>query len=129
MDIKQQVVRNVFCNVLYLSKNKYGSNVVERCLQKANDKQRDYLLDQVLSKKNKQALVEMVKHKYANYVIQKLLNFCNQKQQQRLIYQIERNIPNLRTLNYGKHIMDKIKKLKQQQRLIYQIERNIPNLR
>jgi len=55
-----------------------------------------------------------VKHKYANYVIQKLLNFCNQKQQQRLIYQIERNIPNLRTLNYGKHIMDKIKKLKQQ---------------
>eukprot|EP01084_Bolivina_argentea_P216358 367587_1 len=115
-DIKRKVVRNVFGNVLYLSKNKYGSNVVERCLQKANDKQRDYLLDQVLSNN---ILIQMVKHKYANYVVQKLLTFCNTKQQHRLIYQIERTIPNLRTFNYGKHIMDKIKKIKQSKQITY----------
>jgi len=113
-NIKQQVVNNVFRNVLYLSKNKYGSNVVENCLEFADDKDRDLFLDQILNKKSKQILCEMVKHKYANYVIQKLLNYCNVKQQQRLIHHIERNIPNLRTMNYGKHIMDKIKKIKQQ---------------
>ena len=69
--------------------------------------------DQILNK-NQNKFYEMVKHKYANYVIQKLLTYCNSKQQQRLIYHIERNIPNLRTMNYGKHIMDKIKKIKQQ---------------
>mmetsp|Transcript_60922 Transcript_60922/g.96840 ORF Transcript_60922/g.96840 Transcript_60922/m.96840 type:complete len:803 (-) Transcript_60922:1475-3883(-) len=112
--IKQQVIKSVFENVVYLSKNKYGSNVVENCLDFATDLQKEVVLNAIINKKSKQILCEMVKHKYANYVIQRLLNSCNVKQQKRLVNAIERNVTNLRTLNYGKHIMDKIKKLKQQ---------------
>jgi len=125
LDIKREVLRIVFSSVNVLSMNKYGSNVVEGCLEKANDKQRDYLLDQILGKNNQRDLVvHMVHSKYANYVVQKLLKFGSAKQVQRLIRAIEQKIrmttdprnPNkkgLCELEYGKHIYAKIQSIKQ----------------
>lgn len=114
-EIKQTVIYNVFGNVLFLSKNKYGSNVVEKCLPKANDKDIDYLLDIVLFKEDKSRLTRMVKHRFANYVISSLLECGNVSQQYRLMDAIECDIglSKLRSLNYGKHIAEKMKKIKQ----------------
>ena len=112
-EIKQAVIRTVFKNTVYLSKNKHGSQVVEKCLLKASHKDIDYLLDTILLQQNKSCLINMVEHEFANYVIQRLLKFSNDSQRQRLMNEIECNIPNLRELKFGKHIMDKMKKLKQ----------------
>eukprot|EP01084_Bolivina_argentea_P239085 401802_1 len=101
----------IFESVVVLSKNKFGSNVVEKCLSSCKDKERDVVLKQVM--KNKSILKAMVSCRYANYVVQKLLIHSNHKQQSKLIYSIEKNIPNLRSLPHGKHISDKIRKIKQ----------------
>eukprot|EP00488_Nonionellina_sp_1-RS-2012_P002832 TRINITY_DN5726_c0_g1_i1.p1 TRINITY_DN5726_c0_g1~~TRINITY_DN5726_c0_g1_i1.p1 ORF type:complete len:118 (-),score=32.17 TRINITY_DN5726_c0_g1_i1:366-719(-) len=98
-----------FSNVVHLSRDKFGSNVVEKCLLKSTVKERDLLLKQIMCG---DILVKMVKDKYANYVVQKLLIRCTHKQQSQLIYLIEKNLPNLRGSSYGKHIADKISKIK-----------------
>eukprot|EP01084_Bolivina_argentea_P295514 508790_1 len=114
--IISMVKDSIFKNILNLSKNKFGSNVVEKCLMISKAKDIDQLLNKLLVKnrhKNMKnmLLVEMIQDKFANYVIQKLLNIANHKQQSRIIYFVQKHINNLKGLKYGKHIMDKIKKI------------------
>eukprot|EP01083_Nonionella_stella_P047466 127007_1 len=109
-NMQSMVTFIVFANVAVLSKNKFGSNVVEQCLASAKDHERDIVLKQMIGKVS--ILIEMVHDRYGNYVVQKLLTYSNHKQQSKLIYLLEKHIPNLASLKYGKHIMDKIKRIR-----------------
>ena len=118
--LKGQVIETVFGNVHKLSMNKYGSNVVEKCLFRATDKQKDFLLDQLLgfkrghgvasNRKDHGALLrQMADHEFANFVIQNIIKQCQGKQQQRMINAIRESVPNLKMLQRGKYIEDTIK--------------------
>jgi len=123
MDIKAQVIETVFGSVEQLSKNKYGSNVVEKCLHRATEQQAELLLDHILgahrghkghghNHNNKGLLREMANHQFANYVIQNVIEECNGRQLDRMLVGIDEQIPNLRALKYGKHILEKINKVR-----------------
>merc|ERR1719334_1837187 len=107
LQLKRDVMHNVFASVERLSVNKYGSNVVESCVEHASDRQRQMLLDQILKG---DCLVKMVRHKFGNYVVQKMLTLGSQKQVQRLVKAIESRIPpgGQRSAPYVKHIFAKI---------------------
>jgi len=107
LQLKRDVMRNVFASVERLSVNKYGSNVVESCVEHASDRQRQMLLDQILKG---DCLVKMVRHKFGNYVVQKMLTLGSQKQVTRLVKAIESRIPpgGQRSAPYVKHIFAKI---------------------
>jgi len=105
--------------------NKYGSNVVEKCLNRASDEQTDLLLDEILctqlrgngkggSKMRVDSgvlLTQMANHQFANYILQNIIQECKGQQQQRMIDAINEHIPNLRALKYGKHILEKINRV------------------
>merc|ERR1712176_1335946 len=112
--VKNQIIKKIFKNVWNLSKNKFGSNVVEKCILNSNAKQIDFLLQQI-TKKNAKVLGKMMNDKFANYCVQKLLISCNAKQQKRLIDAIELNVNGLSGMQFGKHIyhiMEKVKQIK-----------------
>eukprot|EP01084_Bolivina_argentea_P282691 483952_1 len=75
-------------NVLFLSKNKFGSNVMESCVRVSTEKQIDGLI-QVLCTRNLFVINQMIKHKFGNYVIKTLLNNATDKQQMQLVQTIE----------------------------------------
>jgi hypothetical protein len=132
MALKAQVIATVFGSVEQLSKNKYGSNVVEKCLHRATEEQAELLLDRILgthghgagrSQKGKGShhrgggregvlLREMANHQFANYVIQNVIAECKGRQLERMLAGIDEHIPNLRALKYGKHILEKINKVR-----------------
>eukprot|EP00481_Brizalina_sp_1-RS-2013_P003040 TRINITY_DN8239_c0_g1_i1.p1 TRINITY_DN8239_c0_g1~~TRINITY_DN8239_c0_g1_i1.p1 ORF type:complete len:226 (-),score=37.69 TRINITY_DN8239_c0_g1_i1:522-1199(-) len=106
------VKSNIFCNILNLSRNKFGSNVVEKCLIICKEKDIDILLNKLLVKQGKKMLfVDMIQDKYANYVIQKLLNISTHKQKVEL-YILYKNIQNLKGLNMGSILWIKLKDYK-----------------
>merc|ERR1719229_123403 len=51
--VKNQIIKKIFKNVWNLSKNKFGSNVVEKCILNSNAKQIDFLLQQITKKNAK----------------------------------------------------------------------------
>lgn len=112
--IKNYFIKKIFKHVWVLSKNKFGSNVVEKCIMNSSSKQIDFLLRQVATGKNIKFLGKMMNDKFANYCVQKLLVSCNAKQQKRLVVAIEANIEAVRGANthYGKHIMEKVEQIK-----------------
>jgi len=114
--IKDEVIRIVFGNVVALSHNKYGSNVVEKCLSRATGQQIDLLLDRILAPKPgrggqhdpSKTLRGMMNDQFANYVIQNVIRECSGRHRQRMVAFIEEHVPNLRAMKYGKHILEKI---------------------
>jgi len=122
LGIKAQVIETVFGSVEVLSKNKYGSNVVEKCLHRATEQQAELLLNQILrpprarkaghGRDHGMLLREMANHQFANYVIQNIIEECKGSQLERMLNAIDSHIPQLRALKYGKHISDKINKVR-----------------
>lgn len=53
----------------------------------------------------------MMKDQYANYVVQKMLDVAEEPTRQRLLDSLKPHIPSLRRYTYGKHIINKVRRL------------------
>ena len=73
---------------IYLSKQKYSSNVIERIIEK-NQKNLDYFINEICIDNN---LSEVMRNNYGNYVVQKAVKLSSGKNQERLIKDIMKNI-------------------------------------
>eukprot|EP00487_Bulimina_marginata_P007433 TRINITY_DN2865_c0_g2_i2.p1 TRINITY_DN2865_c0_g2~~TRINITY_DN2865_c0_g2_i2.p1 ORF type:complete len:192 (-),score=16.95 TRINITY_DN2865_c0_g2_i2:151-726(-) len=91
MRFRRKLITECFSdeNILFLSKNKFGSNVIETCIKVSSEKQIERLI-YLVSKKNTFVLQQMIRHQYGNYVIKTLLKNCSYQQQIALIAQIEK---------------------------------------
>ena len=63
---RECVLRDLSQQMVALSRDKFASNVVERCLQFGSLEQRRSIIEEFLV--NEQALVQMMKDDYGNYV-------------------------------------------------------------
>ena len=68
---KLRIVSSVKGKVSRLSRHKYASNVVEKCVINATDGERDSLVREVCGDSSSLGL--MASDQYANYVIQKMM--------------------------------------------------------
>lgn len=91
-------------NVVTLSKNKYSSNVIEKCII-PNDPHSEKLLTYLGDNK---VIREMIMDKYGNYVVQKALNVTDGRVFLRIIHQIQTAMSALKRDNLGKKIYDKL---------------------
>ena len=73
---------------IYLSKQKYSSNVIERIIEK-NQKNLEYFINEICIDNN---LSEVMRNNYGNYVVQKAVKLSSGKNQERLIKDIMKNI-------------------------------------
>ena len=76
---------------VYLSQQKYSSNVIERIIEK-NEQNLEFYINEILISNN---LYEVMKNIYGNYVIQKALKLSSDRIKEKLIKNIMKNIHKL----------------------------------
>lgn len=110
---KAAIVAKVRGQVLGMSKHKFASNVVEKCVAFGSRRDRSLLIEEVISVKSDGtcALVIMMKDQFANYVIQKMLDVVDGDQREQLVVKIKPHLTSLKKYTYGKHLISKVEKL------------------
>jgi hypothetical protein len=88
-----------------LSKQKFSSNVIEKCLRCAQEPSKDMLIEEMLQPAE---LDRLLRDSFANYVIQTALDYANPAMKTRLIEAIRPHLPAIRTTPYGRRIQAKI---------------------
>lgn len=88
-----------------LSRQKFSSNVIEKCLRCAQEPSKDMLIDEMLQPSE---LDRLLRDSFANYVIQTALDYANPTMKARLVEAIRPYLPAIRTTPYGRRIQAKI---------------------
>lgn len=90
---RHKLIKEVFNadNILYLSKCKHGSHMLETCLRSCAKSDIDVFIGAVCAKRAF-VLKEMMKHQFANYVPKTLMGRCSRKQKQTLAKSVHENI-------------------------------------
>ncbi|RKP07475.1 Pumilio1 in complex with Cyclinb reverse Rna [Thamnocephalis sphaerospora] len=109
---RERVISRVRGQVLTLSRHKFASNVVEKCVVYGTPEARQQLLDEVLARKpdGSCALHVMMKDQFANYVVQKMIEVVNPDQRILLVAELKPHVAALRKFTYGKHLIAKLDK-------------------
>jgi NCAIR mutase (PurE)-related protein len=103
------VISKVKGNVLAMSRHKFASNVVEKCVTFGSAEDRYQIIEEVSSTKadGTTALFTMMKDQFANYVVQKLLDVASESQRIMLVTKIKPQLASLKKYTYGKHLISK----------------------
>ncbi|KAL7799708.1 putative RNA-binding protein [Trichoderma ceciliae] len=88
-----------------LSRHKFSSNVIEKCLRCAQAPSKDMIVEEMLIASEMERLL---RDSFANYVIQTALEFSTPHQKYRLVEAIRPILPQIRTTPYGRRIQAKI---------------------
>jgi hypothetical protein len=104
---KSLVISKVTGQVLTLSKHKFASNVVEKCVAFGSKSDRQKLIEEVIVTKadGTAPLVLMMKDQFANYVVQKMLDVVDGEQRDILVAKIKPHLQSLKKYTYGKHLI------------------------
>ena len=91
-DNELEDILNLYKNkYIYLSKQKFSSNAVERILEK-NKKNLENYINEICNENN---IIEIIKNKYGNYVIQKAVKLSTGESRERIVGEISKNINKL----------------------------------
>ncbi|KAF4973412.1 hypothetical protein FSARC_306 [Fusarium sarcochroum] len=88
-----------------LSRHKFSSNVIEKCLRCAQPPSKDLIVDELL---RQQEMERLLRDSFANYVIQTALEYATPHHKYRLVEAIRPILPQIRTTPYGRRIQAKI---------------------
>ncbi|EDR27630.1 pumilio domain-containing protein C6G9.14, putative [Entamoeba dispar SAW760] len=101
--IISDIIHKIKDNIVFYSKQKFSSNVVEKCLKCSTENVRQPLLD-VLSQP--ESLVALVEDQYGNFVIQAFLDVLPENRREEIAHQIIPLIPSNSQFSY--HIEKKL---------------------
>ena len=96
-----------------LSKQKFSSNVIEKCLRGADPSVTRALIEEML---NPTELDKMLRDSYANYVVQTAMDYADADTKARLVDAIRPLLPAVRHTPHGRRISTKIMSLEGQGR-------------
>lgn len=107
INFKNKFIDDLFTNkddIGYLCFNKFGSNVMEKCIMCANKKQLNLLINSLCWNRCC-GLNAMIPNEYANYVLSKLLIHCDQSQKESIANCVHNQITDL----YDPYLKDNFK--------------------
>jgi hypothetical protein len=84
------IIESLKGKVPQLSSTKYSSNVIEKCMEKADDRLKDEVVSELVKADN---LIGLMKNKFGNFVIQKALSLSSPKVKEELIGRLQQNVP------------------------------------
>jgi hypothetical protein len=110
VDLQEPVFTNPLCysfqtHIPLLSKQKFSSNVIEKCLRGAEASVATMMIEEML---NADELEKMLRDSFANYVVQTALDYAEPKTRERLVDAIRPILPAIRQTPYGRRIQSKI---------------------
>lgn len=88
-----------------LSRHKFSSNVMEKCLRCASDQSKDMMIQEIMSSGE---IERLLRDNYGNYVVQTALEHCSPSTKIQLIEAIRPIIPTVRGTPYARRIAAKI---------------------
>ncbi|KAI5841910.1 armadillo-type protein [Morchella snyderi] len=91
--------------VCELSKQKFSSNVMEKCIRVAQQSTKAILLEEMM---NHAEMEKLLRDSYANYVIQTAIEYSGPHLKQQLVDCIRPILPAIRMTPYGRRIQQKI---------------------
>ena len=104
--INDAILNQIINKIIYLSKRKYSSNVVEKCLETCSPEK---VRELIRIFNNEEIIRDLIKDIFGNYVIQKLLNVCpDEGIKNRILGYIALEFNNLKSLPFGPKLMIKI---------------------
>jgi len=92
-------------NIPALSKQKFSSNVIEKCLRTADTDVKRIMIDEML---HTNELEKMLRDSFANYVVQTAMDYADPDTKARIIEAIRPILPAIRQTPYGRRIQGKI---------------------
>ncbi|KAF9634045.1 hypothetical protein BFW01_g4940 [Lasiodiplodia theobromae] len=92
-------------SVPMLSKQKFSSNVIEKCIRVSNAETKRHLIEELLTPGE---LEKLIRDSYANYVVQTALDYADAPTKIRLVEAIRPMLNAIRATPYGRRIMSKI---------------------
>lgn len=95
--------------IVALSKQKFSSNVMEKCLRVSDPNTRSVMIDEVLSNNE---LERMLRDSFANYVVQTALDYSEPQQKQRMVDMITPILPAIKQTPHGRRIASKIQSMR-----------------
>ena len=112
MEYGNKIVEKMTNNIIYYSKHKYSSNVVEKTFEHCNGVVKKNLINIFLKKEN---LNDLILDEHGNYIIQKVITISDKD---RKFY----------ILNYINSISDKLKNVHFGEKLLTKLSMQYPNL-
>lgn len=101
----EPVVKQFYGRIALLSRHKFSSNVIEKCLRCASDESKDMIVEELLVPGE---MDRLIRDSYANYVVQTALEHATPYMKQRLADVIRPVLPTVRQTPYGRKIQAKI---------------------
>ncbi|OJJ47950.1 hypothetical protein ASPZODRAFT_63370 [Penicilliopsis zonata CBS 506.65] len=92
-------------NIPALSKQKFSSNVIEKCLRTADYQVRRQMIDEMLAGAE---LEKMLRDSFANYVVQTAMDFADPDTRTRIVDSIRPILPTIRQTPHGRRIAGKM---------------------
>ena len=110
VDLNDPIFTNPLClkfqsSVPSLSKQKFSSNVIEKCIRHADPHVATMMIEEML---HENELEKMLRDSYANYVVQTALDYSIPDTRIRLTDAIRPILPSIRGTPYGRRIQTKI---------------------
>ena len=99
--------------VCLLSKQKFSSNVIEKCIRGADSSTSQVLIREMLDLVE---LEKLLRDNFANYVVQTAIDYAEGEQKKQLVESIEPLLPLIRQAPYHRRIQNKIHAAKSQSR-------------
>jgi hypothetical protein len=101
------IIHSMLGHLNVLSRQKFSSNVVERCLQLSNPEDKELM---ILELCDMRGLGELLKDVYGNYVVQSALNGCEEPLLSVFLNAVRPLLPSMRTNGQGRRIAQKLEK-------------------
>ncbi|KAL9606417.1 MAG: hypothetical protein Q9179_000437 [Wetmoreana sp. 5 TL-2023] len=110
VDLQEAAFTNPLCysfqgNIPLLSKQKFSSNVIEKCLRGAEPAVSRMMIEEML---NSSELEKMLRDSFANYVVQTAIDYADPETKAHLVEAIRPILPSIRQTPYGRRIQSKI---------------------
>ena len=102
--INEKIFKYIDDNLLRLSKEKFSSNVIDKCIVKDYDK--SYKFIQSIIQKN--VIKDIIIDQYGNYIVQKALSVSDDDTVEKIMEQVKPMVGELQKTNIGKKIYEKL---------------------
>ena len=104
--INDKIVEGFIDNLIILAKQKYSSNVIEKCFDYCSNKMKERIINQLSDEK---IIRDLLKDMYGNYVLQKTLSMIQDTKNKQFFLQIVGSeLGNLQYLPFGPKLIKKL---------------------
>ncbi|KAK8875365.1 hypothetical protein M9Y10_005530 [Tritrichomonas musculus] len=94
--------------------HKFASNVIEKCIRRANPEQREEIFEEIIGDDGKfeeQRILKMVTDQFGNYVMQRIIEFGSESQQNAIYEVVYDHYAEAMKKNYARHVITRLQAL------------------